>query len=253
MVKGIVIDCGADSGTLYLTDDLAFLRMLRANGEKAAAVLTEENRDADFSGIPYAVERPEEMEPDDLERLYRRLAGLPWNILETERCRLREMTVADVDRLYEIYADDSITRFMENLFESREEERRYAADYRRCVYEFYGYGIWIVEEKATGTVIGRAGLEPGERGVELGYVIARPWQGQGIASEVCRAVLAFAEREIDCRRVISRVQSQNDASVALLKKLGFRLTAETDPSGMAVYEYVVERSNCEGHQAGNIC
>ena len=80
MVKGIVIDCGADSGTLYLTDDLAFLRMLRANGEKAAAVLTEENRDADFSGIPYAVERPEEMEPDDLERLYRRLAGLPWNI-----------------------------------------------------------------------------------------------------------------------------------------------------------------------------
>ena len=44
MVKGIVIDCGADSGTLYLTDDLAFLRMLRANGEKAAAVLTEENQ-----------------------------------------------------------------------------------------------------------------------------------------------------------------------------------------------------------------
>ena len=242
MVKGIVIDCGGESGMLYLTDDLAFLRTLQANGEKAAAILTEKNRDADFSGIPYAVERPEEMEPDDLERLYRRLAGLPWNILETERCRVREMTVADVDRLYEIYADDSITRFMENLFEDRDEERRYAADYRRCVYEFYGYGIWIVEEKATGTVIGRAGLEPGERGAELGYVIAKPWQGQGFAFEVCRAVLAFAEREIECKRIVSRVQPHNDASVALLKKLGFHLTVETDPSGMSVYALMTKNA-----------
>ena len=93
MVKKILIESGRGNDILYLTDNLAFLRALLAKGEKAAAILTEENRHEDFTGLPYAVEQIEEMEPEDFVRLYRRLAGLPWEILETKRCRLREMTV----------------------------------------------------------------------------------------------------------------------------------------------------------------
>ena len=143
MIKKIFIEGG---GILYLTDCLPLLRELLARGEKAAAILTEENRGEDFTGLAYAVEKVEELEAEDFVRLYRRLAGLPWEILETERCRLRELTGGDVERLYEIYADPSITRYMEGLFADREQERRYMEDYRRYVYEFYGYGIWGIEE-----------------------------------------------------------------------------------------------------------
>ncbi len=235
MIKKILIEGG---GILYLTDCLPLLRELLARGEKAAAILTEENRGEDFTGLAYAVEKVEELEAEDFVRLYRRLAGLPWEILETERCRLRELTGGDVERLYEIYADPSITRYMEGLFADREQERRYMEDYRRYVYEFYGYGIWGIEEKQSGLLIGRAGLEPKDGEVELGFVIARPWQRKGYGYEVCKAVLAYADREIASERILSRVSPANVASKSLLQKLGFQRAKETDTAGMELYEYM---------------
>ena len=47
MVKKILIESGRGNDILYLTDNLAFLRALLAKGEKAAAILTEENRHED--------------------------------------------------------------------------------------------------------------------------------------------------------------------------------------------------------------
>ncbi|MBO5093140.1 MAG: GNAT family N-acetyltransferase [Lachnospiraceae bacterium] len=224
MLKKIKIKSKYDdlrNGLLYVTDDLRLLQKLREVGEAAAAVLTPENRDEDFSGVPYAVERMEELEEEDWERLYRRLAHLPWQIAETERCRLREMTAADTDRLYEIYADTEITRYMEPLFEERDKERRYIEDYRKYVYEFYGYGMWVIEEKASGQVIGRAGIEAKEETLELGYMVALPWQGKGIAYEACGAVLEYVRREIGSVSVTARTSPANLPSIRLLEKLGF--------------------------------
>jgi len=225
-----------EHGTLFLSDDLRLVRKLQAEGKKAAVILTEENRNEDFSGFPYALEKPEEMGQADYERLYRRLAGLPWDIMETRRCRLREMTVDDVDRLYEMYEDTSVTRFLEELYEDREEERKYTEDYCNYIYGFYGYGIWVIEDKESGKIIGRAGIEPREDGVELGYMVAGDWQGQGIAYEACQAVLEYAKEEVGWENVISRVQPANKASLGLLKKLGFQLMSpEPDEKGLLTF------------------
>lgn len=149
------------------------------------------------------------------------------------------MTVEDVDRLYEIYEDSSITRYMENLYADREKERKYAEDYRRYIYEFYGYGIWIIEEKETGTIIGRAGIEPKEEDVELGYMIALPWQRKGYAFEVCGAILEYVWKEVGCGRIVSQVQPDNISSIGLLKKLRFHKSEESGSEGME--KYVIKR------------
>ena len=236
MVKEIVIKIEKEKieDILYLTDDLALLRALTEKGKKAAAVLTKENRNEDFSGILYALEQIEELDQNDYEKIYKRLAGIPWGILETKRCRLREMTEEDLDALYEIYAEESITRYMENLYEDREEERKYIADYRKYVYGFYEYGMWIVEEKETGRIIGRAGVDPHGEEMELGYVIGVPWQRQGYAGEVCQAILLYMWKEIEgCQEIISRVLPENTASVKLLQKLGFEKAGKREE--MEVY------------------
>lgn len=233
-------------GILFLTDDIKLLKRLQRKGEKVALVVTEANRDMDFSGIPYALEKTEELEQEDFERLYRRLAGLPWDILETPRCRLREMTVEDVDRLYEIYEDASVTRFLEDLYEDRDKERKYAEDYCKYIYGFYGYGIWIIEEKSSGEIIGRAGVEPREEGIELGYVIAAPWQRQGIAFEVCSAVLEYVKQDVGWEKVICRVHPGNSASIGLLGKLGFCCPGKTDEEGLL--EFVLPGSGEEERQ-----
>ena len=91
------------------------------------------------------------------------------------------------------------------------------------MYEFYGFGIWTVIERATGTVIGRAGLamREGYEDPELGYVIGTPWQNLGYATEALRAILTYAKEELCLDTIRALVKPDNKKSRHLLEKLGF--------------------------------
>lgn len=183
---------------------------------------------SDFSEIPYAVTDIDDLDERYLERIWRRYRGLPWEICETERCLVRETVPEDVDSFYRIYSDKSITAYIEDLFEDRDEEKQYIRDYIEKVYGFYGFGMWTVCLKETGEVIGRAGLSmrEGFEEPELGYVIGTKWQRQGIAAEVCRAVLTYGRDELGFERVRALVHPGNTASERLCCKLGFQYEKE---------------------------
>lgn len=207
--------------TLFVTDRAQEADRIQSAGGYVAALFTETNAQDSFTDIHYALENIAEVEISHYRRLYERCAGKPWIVLQTPRCIIREITVEDVDELYRIYADPSITRYMEDLFADKEEEAAYTKNYIRNVYGFYGYGMWIIDRKATGEVIGRAGVEYKEDtgGLELGYMIAEPYQRQGYAEEVCRAILNYTRQELGFEKIFSFVKPENEASVGLCKKL----------------------------------
>jgi RimJ/RimL family protein N-acetyltransferase len=72
-------------------------------------------------------------------------------------------------------------------------------------------------------LIGCTGLARGEVGAELGYWIARPYWGQGYATEAARAALSLA-RTLGHRRIVASHFEDNPASGRVLAKLGFRPT-----------------------------
>lgn len=216
-------DAGNDiANVLYITDSEAGYHMLKQQGRYVLPYRHEENRDVDFTGALYVIEQIEEVDFETIDMAYRRLACLPWNILTTKRCIIRETTVEDADSFYEIYAEPEITEYMEDLYADRDEEIAYIEEYRKKVYEFYGYGMWTVLTK-DGTVIGRAGISwrEGFDLPELGFVIGVPWQRQGYAYEVCSAILDFAREELGFTQVQALVMEGNEKSVALCEKLGF--------------------------------
>lgn len=219
---------------LYITDKARIYTALREQGCYVLPCLHENNRGESFPGALYAVENLEEMDEEAFELAYRRLAGLPWEVLTTERCIVRETTVEDVDSFYRIYAEPSITKYMENLFTDRDEEIAYTKEYREKVYAFYGYGMWTVLEKGSGGVIGRAGISwrEGYELPELGFVFGVPWQGKGYAYEVCGAILAYARKTLEMSRVQALVQPGNERSLRLCEKLGFAVTGETEVDGL---------------------
>lgn len=228
------------AGILYITDSEETYRALRGQGKYVLPYHHEGNREADFAGAPYVIEQMEEADYETFDLAYRRLAGLPWEILRTKRCIIRETTEADVDSFYHIYAAPEITRYMENLYENREEELAYVKEYREKVYGFYGYGMWTVL-KQDGTVIGRAGISwrEGYGLPELGFVIGMPWQRQGYACEVCSAILTYAREELGFTRVQALVMEGNEQSAALCRKLGFTQTETVVEDGdtYIVYEW----------------
>lgn len=213
----------SNMNTLYISDSEPVIRRLLAQNACVILFLNEHSRDMDFQGIPYAIESLDGIDYDYLEKVYLRHLGKPWTILTTERCIIREIMVEDVLELYRIYAEPEVARYTEALFENVEEELEYTKAYIEKVYAFYGYGMWIVEDRQTGAIIGRAGIESKEErsGVELGFLIAKPYWRQGLATEVIKAIMEYTKEELDIHTIYTVVQEENDKSAALCTKLGF--------------------------------
>lgn len=212
---------------LYVTDDAETAKVLRGEGKAVLIYLHRGNEGQDFSGFLFAVEDPEELEEEYIERVCRRLKGMPWNILTTERCLVRETTPEDVEAFYRIYSHPAITEHMEGLYPEIEQEKRYIREYIEKVYTFFGFGVWTVAERESGEVIGRAGISyrEGFEDPELGFIIGVPWQRKGYAWEVCRAILDYAWTALEFEQVQALVETENQASLRLCEKLGFRRRA----------------------------
>ncbi len=166
-----------------------------------------------------------------LDRVLKRRNGVPWNILYTERTMVREITLDDLDELYALYDGEGITDYTEPLYE-RQKEEAYTSSYIAYMYYYYGYGMWIVRDRKTGALVGRAGIEHRDIGnevlMELGYLIGKQYQKKGYATEVCEAILAYAKEEIGINELHCFIHPDNHASLHLAKKLGFQMAENFD-------------------------
>ncbi|MDO4284304.1 MAG: GNAT family protein [Eubacteriales bacterium] len=214
--------------TLFLADSERLLRALQEMGLYAAGYYHGDNAEENLSAAMYVVEEPQLVDGDSYEKIYERLAGIPWTILKTKRCLVREMTEQDLEVLYTVYDDPETKRFVEPLASDREEERSTLRAYIRKMYGFFGYGLWAVVDRENGRLIGRAGFElctrpaVGEQnGAELGYLLAAPYRHRGVAQEVCSALLRYGFETLEFTNIQALAVRENEASISLLNKLGF--------------------------------
>lgn len=224
---------------LILTDSPELAGICRKLNMAVAAVLSDGTKD--FPGISYAVTDLENLDESYLEKIWQRSRKIPWKICATKRCLVRESMPADVESFYRIYRDKSVTAYMEDLFQDKEAELAYIREYIEKIYGFYGFGMWTVCLRETGEVIGRAGLSvrEGFEEPELGYVIGKKWQRQGIATEVCRAILDYGRDELGFTQVRALMHPENTASKGLCRKLGFSYTGEVEAEGEVYSGYAV--------------
>lgn len=194
-----------------------------------------------FEGAWIVVEGFDEVDYEFLLRCYQRYHHLPWEILRTERCYLRELTMDDMDALFSLYGQPGVTEYMEGLYERREEEA-YQRAYIENMYRYYGYGMWLVCKKDTGEVIGRAGLEhreyQGELELEMGYLIAPSEQRKGYATEVCKAIMKYAGEYLDFPTLNCLIEPENMISVHLVETLGFMYEGKMDVDGTEMNRYI---------------
>ncbi len=216
-------DIGGE-GVLWLADNPSLASRLAAESRPVLAYLHPQNKEQDFYGVRYACEEPAELELSYLEGVYRRCNRLPLDILTTERLFLRETTVEDVEEFYHIYANPSITQYMEGLYPDKEQEKEYIREYIEKIYCFYDFGVWTVGKRDTGEIIGRAGFayREGFEEPEIGFVIGVPWQRQGYAFEICCAILEYGFERLEFGKIRALVEPRNEASLRLCEKLGMK-------------------------------
>ena len=225
---------------LLITENTSLAEQMAAEGFPVLGILTEANRADTFKGVKYLCEGTESLTEEYLEKVYRRYKGLPCDILETERCLVRETAKEDVDAFFRIYAEPAVKVYMDDLFSDREEQIEYILQYRKSMYEFCDFGIWTVILKETGEIIGRAGfaLREGYEEPELGFVIGVPWQKHGLATEVCEAILKYGVEELEFTRVQALAAPDNTTSHKLLQKLGFVCMGECEEKGKKYLQFL---------------
>jgi RimJ/RimL family protein N-acetyltransferase len=172
----------------------------------------------------------------------RRALEIP--VLESDRLILRGFVQDDLDEYAGIFGDPEVARFIgAGVPVDRELAWRGMATMVGH-WRLRGFGMWAVEEKVSGEMIGRAGLlEPeGWPGTEIGWTIARAHWGKGYATEAARRCLRWAFEAKDRDRLISLIRPENMASIRVAEKLGMTLGREIEIMGgrALVYDWVRE-------------
>jgi RimJ/RimL family protein N-acetyltransferase len=141
------------------------------------------------------------------------------------RVTLRHLTRADADDIFAIFSDPQVMRYWSSGPMSTTADAVAYIDgihdglRRRTLFQ------WGVEHHEARRVIGTCTLlnvSPLHQRGEIGFALARPFWGQGLARAAVTRVLSFAFEELALHRVEADADPRNDRSLRLLERLGFR-------------------------------
>lgn len=236
LVQGIITE---KEKCLIFSDDVEMLSYFQEKGCYTIALYHEKVQGI-LSGTRHAVEGISGIEWEYLYKVYQRFKKEPWYITDTSRCIIREMGAGDLEELYELYSNPEVTRYTEGLFPEKEKEKQYIEDYIENVYEYYGFGTWLIVRKEDGKLIGRAGFNyrPGFEEAELGFMIGYPFWRKGYAYEVCSHLLKIGKEVFELEKMQALVEKENEASKKLLQKLGFIYIEEIELEGHTYQRYL---------------
>lgn len=139
-------------------------------------------------------------------------------VLETPRLIMRETCADDAEGLLRAYGDDELMRYWSRgpMYDV-EEVRAYIG--RRMP----GWRGWTIIYRENGEAIGTLAAAAPHRGVEIGYMVARPYWRSGIASEAVTCLIDHLFGQEGATRVFADTDPDNIASRRLLERLGFVL------------------------------
>lgn len=164
----------------------------------------------------------------------------PFQPLETPRLRLRELREDDDAFLVELLNDEGFLRHIgDRGVRTREDARRYLAEGPAASYARHGFGLWAVQRREDGALVGMCGLLRRDTlpDPDLGYAFLPAYRGQGYAREACEACVAHALDTLRMPRLLAIVNEDNAASRGLLERLGFALEGPAEVGGHALLVY----------------
>ncbi len=150
--------------------------------------------------------------------------------LTTDRLVLRAFVQRDINEYAAIIGDPEVTKYLGNGKPlSRTDAWRQMAMILGH-WTLLGFGLWAVEEKATGALMGRIGCQQPEGfpGFEIAYTLGQPFWRRGFAREGAAAALTYARTVLGRTNIISVIRPANAGSIRVAQSLGAVFDTEID-------------------------
>ena len=167
-------------------------------------------------------------------------------LMETERLRLRPVTVDDTALMLAVWNDPA---FIENVADrgirTEEQAREAIKSGAEKMFEEYGYGPYCMSLKSDGTMIGICGIFKRENidDPDIGFGVLPDYCGKGYAGEAALAVVEYARNTLGIGVLTAIVSPTNAASIGLIEKLGLTyermITMPGDDDAICLYSRVL--------------
>ena len=151
-------------------------------------------------------------------------------VLDTERLLLRPITVDDAEFILALLNEPSFLRYIgDKQVRNIEDARQYILNGPIASYERHGLGLLLVELRDSHTRIGMCGLLKRDELPEpdIGFTLMPDFWNKGFAFEAAAAVLQDARDRLKLQRILAITSLDNDASIKLLERLGFKFDRVT--------------------------
>lgn len=143
--------------------------------------------------------------------------------IETQRLRLRRLTMRDAQDIFEYGSDPIVARHVlwsayRNIGEAR--------GYLRFMLRKYRMGepaSWGIELKQSGKIIGTIGfmwIQYDNAAAEVGYSLSRAHWNKGIMTEALAALIDYGFSQLRLNRIEAQHETDNPASGAVMRKCG---------------------------------
>jgi ribosomal-protein-alanine N-acetyltransferase len=145
-------------------------------------------------------------------------------LLETKRCTISALQTEDAPFIFCLLNSPGWLQFIgDRGIYTLDDAIHYIQFGPMKSYQENGFGLYLVQEKATGEKMGLCGLLKREtlNEIDLGFAFLPEFNGKGYAMETATAILDFARTELKVFKVLAITDNNNSTSIRLLEKLGF--------------------------------
>jgi ribosomal-protein-alanine N-acetyltransferase len=159
--------------------------------------------------------------------------------LETMRTILRPFLLSDAEAAFGWFSDPDVMRFIPNGPDSTMEESIARISRYKEHESKYGFSKWIILDRETGVPIGDSGFFhlPDLKRIELGYRLAKPSWGRGLATEVASKWIEIAATWYGFDKVYAFACPGNAPSIRVMEKIGFHYSHREELYGIAAPLY----------------
>ena len=160
-------------------------------------------------------------------------------IVSTHRYILREINEGDVENVLALTTDPDWLRYIgDRGVHDQASALAYIHDRFLASYDGLGFGNWAIIDKETQAFLGVCGLlqRASMTFPELGYALLPEHRGQGIVQAVIPEVLKWAKLR-NMNELFALTTPDNDASIHILKKVGFTFSRMHVEEGVSLNVY----------------
>ena len=153
--------------------------------------------------------------------------------LRTSRLLLRPWRDEDIAAFAEMSANPVVMEYLLALSERGLSAETWVTR-KRAHWAEHGFGQWVVELSGEASFIGAVGLETVSYeahftpAVEVAWRLARPYWGQGYATEAARAALDYGFSGLGLQEIVAVTVPANQRSRRVMERLGMTRAPQDD-------------------------